>query len=265
MDRTAEAGKSKGGGVCFMTNKKWCDPRNISSLSRSCSPHLEHLSIICRPFYYPASSPRSSLLPSTFHHRQTRAWLCLNFTMCSAASLTNILTLPLSSRGILTKPTSGRSCRTLTSMYPVQLEDRIHWITATHSLKMPTRPRSLPSFGKSDHAAIFLTRNTNKGSHRNPRWRGKWRVGPPTRKLCCRRALDDVDWDMFRASSSDVSEFTDVAVSFVNTLTEQATETITVKTFPNQKPWVDRTIRDAVNKRTAAYNEALLSGNMVRV
>ncbi len=50
--------------------------------------------------------------------------------------------------------------------------------------------------------------------------------------------------------------------SFVNTLTEQATETITVRTFPNQKPWVDRSIRDAVNKRTAAYNEALLSGNM---
>ncbi len=38
-------------------------------------------------------------------------------------------------------------------------------------------------------------------------------------------ALDDVDWDMFRASSSDVSEFTDVALSFVNTLTKQATET----------------------------------------
>ncbi len=51
MDRTAEAGKSKGGGVCFMINKEWCDPRNISSLSRSCSPHLEHLSIICHPFY----------------------------------------------------------------------------------------------------------------------------------------------------------------------------------------------------------------------
>ncbi len=25
----------------------------------------------------------------------------------------------------------------------------------------------------------------------------------------------------------------------------------------NQKPWVDRTIRAAVNKRTAAYNKAL--------
>ncbi len=36
-----------------MINKKWCDPRNISILSCSCSPHLEHLSIICRPFYLP--------------------------------------------------------------------------------------------------------------------------------------------------------------------------------------------------------------------
>ncbi len=54
----------------------------------------------------------------------------------------------------------------------------------------------------------------------------------------------------------------EVALSFVNTLTEQATETVTIKTFSNQKPWVDRTIRDAVNNRTAAYNAGILSGNM---
>ncbi len=75
-------------------------------------------------------------------------------------------------------------------------------------------------------------------------------------------SLDDVDWDMFRASSSDISEFTDAALSFVNTLTKQATETVTIRTFSNQKQWVDRTIRDAVNHHTAAYNAGLLSGNM---
>ncbi len=63
-------------------------------------------------------------------------------------------------------------------------------------------------------------------------------------------SLDDVDWDMFRASSADVSEFTDVALSFVYMLTDQATETVTIRTFSNQKPWVDRTIRAAVNQRT---------------
>ncbi len=46
-------------------------------------------------------------------------------------------------------------------------------------------------------------------------------------------AFDDFDWDMFRASSSDLIEFTDAALSFVNTLTEQATEPITLRTFPN--------------------------------
>ncbi len=75
-------------------------------------------------------------------------------------------------------------------------------------------------------------------------------------------SLDDVDWDMFRASSSDFSEFTDVTVSFINTLTEQATETVRIRTFSNQKPWVDRTICDVVNYHTAAYNAGILSGNM---
>ncbi len=41
MDRTAKAGKTKGGGVCFMIYKKWCDPRNISILW--CSQNWELL------------------------------------------------------------------------------------------------------------------------------------------------------------------------------------------------------------------------------
>ncbi len=75
-------------------------------------------------------------------------------------------------------------------------------------------------------------------------------------------SLDDVNWDMFRASSADVNEFTDVALSFVYMLTDQATETVTIRTFSNQKPWVDGTIRAVVNQRTATYNAGLLSGNM---
>ncbi len=118
------------------------------------------------------------------------------------------------------------------------------------------------AFGKSDHAAIFLT----------PEYKQRIVQVPPVEKEVMRWsshseatlqvALDDVDWDMFWASSSDVSEFTEVALSFVITLNEQATETVKIRTFSNQKPWVDRTIRNAVNHRTAAYNAGILSGNM---
>ncbi len=148
--------------------------------------------------------------------------------MCSAATLTNTLTLHLSQQGSLTKPTSGRSCRTFTNMYPVQLEDRIHWTIATLSLKMPAMPA---------HYRLLANRTMPPfSSHRN-----KQRLiqqPPVERVVMCwsshseamlQVTLDNVDWDMFRASSSDVSEFMDRALSFVNTLTEQATETVTIR------------------------------------
>ncbi len=203
----------------------------------------------------PGSFHQSSLLPFTFHHRQILAWLCPNSTMCSADISTNILTLPPSSRGTLTKPTFHQhiSCPTRGS------NTLDHCYT---QFKNAYKAHSLPAFGKSDHAAIFLTPEYKQRIVQKPpveRDVTRWSFHSET---MLQAALDDVDWDMFQASSSDVSEFTNIALRFVNTLTEQATETVTIRTFSNQKPWVDRTIRDAVNHRTAAYNAGILSGNM---
>ncbi len=123
MDRIAEARKTKGGGVCFMINKKWCDPRNISILSRSCSPHLEHLSIICRPFYLPREFS-SILVSAVYIPPQADTSVALtNYTMNSADISTYILTLHASSLETLTKLTSKRSSLTFISTYPVQPED----------------------------------------------------------------------------------------------------------------------------------------------
>ncbi len=198
----------------------------------------------------------------TFHHSQTLAWLCLNFTMSSVATLTNILTLLLSSRGTLTKPTSGRSCQTFINMYPVQLEDRIQLDHCYTQFKNAYNARLLQAFGKSDHAAVFLTPKYKQRLVQEPLVKRVVTHWSSHSEAMLQAALEDVDWDMFRVSSSDISEFTDVASSYVNMLTEQATETVTIRTFSNQKPWVDRIIRDAVNQRTAAYNAGLLSRNM---
>ncbi|KAI3353045.1 hypothetical protein L3Q82_019239 [Scortum barcoo] len=51
QDRTINSGKSKGGGVCFMVNNKWCP--DVEIISTGCSPDLEHLMIRCRPYYLP--------------------------------------------------------------------------------------------------------------------------------------------------------------------------------------------------------------------
>ncbi len=262
MDRSAEAGKNKGGGVCFFINKKWCDSRNISILSRSCSPHLEHLSIICRPFYLPREFT-SIIVTAVYIPPQADTSLALSklhdelsrynnkhpdtaFIIAGDFNKANLKKVLPNFHQHISCPTRG-------------LNTLDHYYTP---LKNTYKAHSLPAFGKSDHVAIFLTPEYKQRiAHEPPVEREVTRWSSHSEAML-QASLDDVDWDMFRASSSDISEFTDVALSFVNTLTEQATETVTIRTFTNQKPWVDRSIRDAVNHRTAAYNAGLLSGNM---
>lgn len=52
--------------------------------------------------------------------------------------------------------------------------------------------------------------------------------------------------------------FTAAAVlAYTEFLMEGTIPTYSVKFFPYQKPWVDRSIRKALNVRTAAYNAGL--------
>ncbi len=157
MDRTAKAGKSKGGGVCFMINKEWCDPRNISSLSRSCSPHLEHLSIICRPFYLPREFS-SIIVTAVYIPPQADTGLALSklhdvlsgyinkhpdsaFIIAGDFNKANLRQVMPNFHQHVSCPTRG----------PNTLD---HWYS---QFKNAYKARSLPAFGKSDHAAIFLT------------------------------------------------------------------------------------------------------------
>ncbi len=145
---------------------------------------------------------------------------------------------------------------------PILSAPGIHTIIATLCSKMPTKPTHCRLLGNRTMPPFSSHRNTNNGSSRSPPLEKEVTCWSSHSEATLQAALDDVDWDMFRASSSDVSEFTEVAFCFVNTLTKQATETVKIRTFSNQKPWVDRTIRDAVNHHTAAYNAGILSGNM---
>ncbi len=78
VDRMKEfTGKSRGGGVCFFINNSWCDERSIHvsvfcpnckslwikasakwlnvnvNVRSFCSPDLEYLTLLCRPFWLP--------------------------------------------------------------------------------------------------------------------------------------------------------------------------------------------------------------------
>jgi len=64
-----------------MNNNKWCNPKDIKTLSRSCSPNLEHLTISCHSIF-PGSSVWSSIQLSTSHHKWTPTLSDLHDVLC---------------------------------------------------------------------------------------------------------------------------------------------------------------------------------------
>ncbi len=157
MDRTAEAGKTKSGGVCFMINKKWCDPRNISILSRSCSPHLEHLSIICRPFYLPREFP-SIIATAVLIPPQADTSLALSKLH---EELSGYINKHPDAASIIAGDFNKANLRKVMPTFhqhvscPTRGPNTLdHCYT---QFKNAYKARSLPALGKSDHAAIFLT------------------------------------------------------------------------------------------------------------
>ena len=53
-----------------------------------------------------------------------------------------------------------------------------------------------------------------------------------------------------------------MVISFIAKLEDTIIPTVKVRSFPNQKSWVDGSILSALNGRTAAYNSGLVSGHM---
>jgi hypothetical protein len=60
---------------------------------------------------------------------------------------------------------------------------------------------------------------------------------------------------MFQESSNVIEEYTTSVIGFLNNCIDDIVLTVTVRTYPNQKPWITVNIRIELKARTAAFKE----------
>jgi hypothetical protein len=60
---------------------------------------------------------------------------------------------------------------------------------------------------------------------------------------------------MFRDSSNGIEEYTTSVIGFINKCINDVFPTVTVSTYPNQKPWITGNIRIELKARAAAFKE----------
>ena len=63
------------------------------------------------------------------------------------------------------------------------------------------------------------------------------------------------DWNMFHDSSDGIEEYTTSVTGFIDKCTEDVVPTVTVRTYPNQKPWITGNICTELKGRAAAFKE----------
>ena len=63
------------------------------------------------------------------------------------------------------------------------------------------------------------------------------------------------DWNTFRDSSDGIEEYTTSVTGFINKCIEDLVPTVTVRTYPKQKPWITGNIRTELKGRAAALKE----------
>jgi hypothetical protein len=64
-----------------------------------------------------------------------------------------------------------------------------------------------------------------------------------------------MDWNMFLGSSDDIEEYTTSVIGFINKYIDDVVPTVTIRTYPNQKPWITGNIRTELKGRAAAFKE----------
>ncbi|KAK1784004.1 hypothetical protein P4O66_004499 [Electrophorus voltai] len=264
MDRTADSGKSRGGGVCVMVNNSWCNNANVVTLARSCSPNLELLALKLRPFYLPREFI-SVIINTVYIPPQAN----MDTALCELHEALKQFQAQDRDASLIVVGdfNSANLKRAVPNLYqhvtfPTRGNRTLDHCYTPH--KDSYKALAHPPFGKSDHAAIFLLPKYKQRLKREApvqREVARWTVSGQS-VATLQDALDDADWDMFRRSTDDVSEFTEAVVGFIGKLVDDTIPRITIKKFPNQKRWVDKTIREALNSRTAAYNAGIISRNM---
>ncbi|KAI4897626.1 hypothetical protein NFI96_030156, partial [Prochilodus magdalenae] len=251
-DRDAErSGKSRGGGICFYINERWC--RDTTVLLKSCSPHLESLFITCRPFYSPREFS-SFILAGTY----------IAPSACTSDALKQLAEqitkvereFPDSLLIILGDFNSAN----LTKQIP---KYRQHIACPTREgntldkrytcIKNAYRAVTRAAVGLSDHSLVHLI----------PTYRQKLKTNKPVITTVKRWTSGDTEklqgcfkstnWAVFEEALDGLDEYTDTVTSYISFCEDSCISTKSQVRYSNNKPWFTAELKQLRREKEEAF------------
>ena len=112
---------------------------------------------------------------------------------------------------------------------------------------------SLPPVGKSDHNSIHLIPAYRPKIETEPIVKKSLRVWTPESEEQLRGCFECTEWSVLVDSCENVSEAADVVSSYIGFCEDMLISTKIVKVFPNNKTWISKSIKSALNEKKIAF------------
>lgn len=109
-----------------------------------------------------------------------------------------------------------------------------------------------PHFGMSDHISVELIPAYRPLICRTKPTIRTIQVWTEEASSALQDCFEHTDWEVFK-EEADLEEYTSAVLSYVHFCTDAALPTKTITVFPNQKPWVDGSVRSLLKARDATY------------
>lgn len=251
-DRTTNSLKQRGGGVGCYINSNWCTDYKI--LSQTCTPELESLTVICKPFYSPREFsavvliivyiPPDASAPSALQQLADHIMEVENSNpdaaMIALGDFNHVTLKKVLPRYKPHIHIATRLDKTLDQCYS-PIPEAFHAVARA-------------PLGKSDHNSILLI----------PKYRQKLKVSKPTVKhFKCwspqaietlQDCLDSTVWSNFWSDGQDdIDSFTDTVTAYIQFCESVCIPVRTVTVFNNSKPWFNNELRLLCRKKHSAF------------
>ena len=234
-------------------NDRWCHTKHLTVKERVCDPNIELIAVSCRPYYLPREfshvivmvvyiSPSGngkcatetiSRITHDLQRSSPDALVIINrdFNHCSLST-----TLP-SLKQMVTCPTRGD--KTIDLFYT--------------NVKDGYVSNVLPPLGKSDHNLITLMSKYTPVIRKQPITSKTVRIWSEDACETLRGCFECTDWTVFFDGDNDPDSISDKVTCYINYCVESIIPCKSIKIFPNNKPWVTREVKIAINKKKAAF------------
>lgn len=236
---------------CTIHHQDRSKDSNSRIIDQHCSPDLEALSVLCRPFYLPREltivAVAAVYIPPDANVKTalTHLLAIINKQQRSNPNGVHIIAGDFNQACLKTElpsfyqhvDCSTRGNNTLDCVYS--------------NIKRAFRVTPLPHLGQSDHLALLLTpaytplRRKNKPSTKTIK---TWPEGALSQLQDC---FDHTAWDLF--NQSDLEEYTVTVLFYIKHCADTVAVEKHIRTFPNQKPWMSREVQILLKKCDSAF------------